>query len=215
MSSTSVTSDPASTVRFCNGARALARCFSLPGDDLDELGALCRQAAGTESDALAARMVVLADRLASSEREAFAKSYARLFLGPFKVRVPPYASWFLEPDRRMMGPVAHAAAEAYAAAGLGPAEGPRELPDHVAVELEFCYLLGYRGIEEGDDEALAGLHDFWHHQMLPWLPRFATAVAEHSDHRAFDALAETLRTLIEHGPAEATGLAMEGVHHGS
>jgi putative dimethyl sulfoxide reductase chaperone len=215
MCSTSVTSDPGSTVRFCNGARALARVFTLPGDDLDELSALCRHAAGNETDALAISMRVLADRLASSDPEAFTKSYARLFLGPFEVLVPPYASWFLEADRAMMGPVAQAAANAYADAGLGPADGPRELPDHVSVELEFCYLLGYRGIEEGDEEALARLDSFWREQMLPWLPSFAAAVEEHADHPVFDAVAETLRTLIEHGPAEAHSLAMEGARHGS
>lgn len=208
MCSTSVTSDPAATVRFCNGARALARVFAVPGDELDERAALCRKAAGGETDTLAIRMRGLADRLASSEREGFARSYARLFLGPFEVRVPPYASWFLETDRRMMGPIAQAAAEAYAAAGLGPADGPRELPDHVAVELEFCYLLGYRGLEDGDGEALAKLDGFWRKQMLPWLPAFAAAVAEHADHPAFAAAAETLRTLIEHGPAKAAGLAV-------
>ncbi|MDZ7802050.1 MAG: molecular chaperone TorD family protein [Trueperaceae bacterium] len=210
-----MTSDLATTVRFCNAARALARVFALPGDDLDERAALCRQAAGDDTDALAVRMRRLADRLASSEREAFARSYARLFLGPFEVRVPPYASWFLETDQGMMGPVAQAAAKAYAAAGLGPADGPRELPDHVAVELEFCYLLGYRGLEEGDGEALAQLDGFWRDQMMPWLPAFAAAVAEHADHPAFAAAAETLRTLIEHGPAKASGLAMEGARHGS
>jgi putative dimethyl sulfoxide reductase chaperone len=215
MCSTSVISDPGSTVRFCNGARALARLFSVPGDDLEGVAALCREAAGDATDALGASMRVLADRIESSDREAFARSYARLFLGPFEVRVPPYASWFLDLEGRMMGPVAQAAAEAYAAAGLGPADGPRELPDHVSVELEFCYLLGYRGVEEGDYASLTHLAAFWREQLLPWLPSFAAAVAEHSDHPVFDAAAEALRTLIQHGPAEAAGLAMEGVGHGS
>ena len=159
-------------------------------------------------------MRVLADRLASSDPEAFAKSYARLFLGPFEVLVPPYASWFLETDQRMMGPVAQAAADAYAAPGWAPPTDPRELPDHVSVELEFCYLLGYRGIEEGDEEALARLDSFWRDQALPWLPSFAAAVEKHADHPVFDA-AEALRALVEHGPAEAPGLAMEGARHGA
>jgi len=215
MSSTSVNSDVASTVRFCNGARALARCFSVPGDDLDEVSALCRQAAGTETDELAEKMGNLADLIAASERDLFAKSYAHLFLGPFEVLVPPYASWFLDAEQRMMGPVAQAAAEAYAASGLGPADGPRELPDHAAVELEFCYLLGYQGIEHGDDDALARLSAFWHSQMLPWLPKFAAAVKEHSDQPAFDALAETLRALVALGPSEAASLAMKGLPDGT
>jgi len=210
-----VTSDRAALVRFSNGARALARLFVVPGQDLGDVVALLKQAGGDGTDALAVRLRVLADRLASSDREAFAISYARLFLGPFEPRVPPYASWFLETDQSMMGPVAQAAAAAYAAAGLGPADGPRELPDHVAVELEFCYLLGYRGIEEGDLEALTQLGAFWRDQMLPWLPAFADAVAEHADHPVFAAAAEALRTLIEHGPTEAPGLTMEGVRHGA
>lgn len=215
MSSTFATSDPRGTVRFSNGARALAHLLAVPGDELNGVSAICRQAAGDRDDRLAVCLNELAVRLASSDREAFARSYARLFLGPFDVRVPPYASWFLDPERRMMGPVAQAAAETYAAAGLQPADGPRELPDHAAVELEFCYLLGYKAVEEGDAQASELLTTFWDEQVKPWLPAFAGAIAEHADHPVFDAVAETLRALAAHGPAVAPDLVTEGAGHES
>ena len=215
MSSTYATSDPRSAVRFSNGARALARILSIPGDDLEDARVLCREAAGDGDDALARGLSRLADLLLLSEREAFARSYARLFLGPFDVLVPPYASWFLDPERRMMGPVALAAAETYAAAGLQPADGPRELPDHASVELEFCYLLGYRAVEWGDEQASELLSAFWNEQVKPWLPAFADAIEEHSDHPVFDAAADTLRALVVHGPTVATRPVTEGAGHES
>lgn len=215
MSSTFETFEPRGVVRFSNGARALARVLAVPGEDLDEVSAICRSAAGDGDGELANSLDKLADLLSSSERDAFARSYARLFLGPFDVLVPPYASWFVDPERRMMGPVAQAAAAAYAAAGLQPAGEPRELPDHAAVELEFCYLLGFRAVEGADERASQLLSTFWNRQVKPWLPAFADAVSAHADHPVLDAAAETLRVLVAHGPAEGTGVVMEGATHES
>ncbi len=215
MSSTFATSDPRRAARFSNGARALARVLAVPGDDLEDARVLCREAAGHGDDALAHGLNRLADLLLLSDRESVARSYARLFLGPFDVLVPPYASWFLDPERKMMGPVALRAAETYASAGLQPADGPRELPDHAAVELEFCYLLGYRAIERGDEQAAELLATFWKEQVKPWLPAFADAIAEHSDHPVFDAAADTLRALVAHGPTAAPRPVTEGAGHES
>ena len=67
----------------------------------------------------------------------------------------------------------------------GPADGPRELPDHVSVELEFCYLLGTAASRKATRRRLARLDSFWRDQLLPWLPSFAAAVEEHADHPVF------------------------------
>ena len=62
--------------------------------------------------------------------------FNRLFVGPGPVAAPPYASVYLEPERRLMGEAALFAREAYAALGLvSPWQG--SLPDdHIGLELD-------------------------------------------------------------------------------
>lgn len=62
--------------------------------------------------------------------------FNRLFVGPGPVAAPPYASVYLETERRLMGEAALFAREAYAALGLAsPWQG--SLPDdHIGLELD-------------------------------------------------------------------------------
>lgn len=72
--------------------------------------------------------------------------YARLFIGPDHVPVPPYESVYRDIDPAsgrplIMGPTAIAVSALYESHGLRQPEGHRDLPDHVATELEFVYFL--------------------------------------------------------------------------
>ncbi|MBG3876567.1 hypothetical protein FVW20_05890, partial [Desulfovibrio oxamicus] len=62
--------------------------------------------------------------------------FNRLFVGPGPVAAPPYASVYLETERRLMGEATLFAREAYAALGLAsPWQG--SLPDdHIGLELD-------------------------------------------------------------------------------
>lgn len=42
---------------------------------------------------------------ALKDYDSLARAYARLFLGPFEILAPPYASFYLEPDQQIMGQV--------------------------------------------------------------------------------------------------------------
>ena len=70
-------------------------------------------------------------------------------------------------------------------------------------------------VEGADERASQLLSTFWNRQVKPWLPAFADAVSAHADHPVLDAAAETLRVLVAHGPAEGTGVVMEGATHES
>jgi len=74
--------------------------------------------------------------------------FNRLFVGPGPVAVPPYASVYLEPERRLMGEATLFAREAYAALGLAsPWQG--SLPDdHIGLELD-AVLAVFAALQQG------------------------------------------------------------------
>ncbi len=67
--------------------------------------------------------------------------YTRLFIGPFGLLVPPYGSYYLESNKELMGETTAAVSRIYLEAGLSIDEDFKELPDHIALELEFIYYL--------------------------------------------------------------------------
>lgn len=79
--------------------------------------------------------------------------YTRLFLGPVDAKARPYGSMWLGPDKLTMQESTMALLALYEEGGFEMAEDFRELPDHVAAELEFLYLLLFH---EGRARARAG-----------------------------------------------------------
>jgi TorA maturation chaperone TorD len=82
-----------------------------------------------------------------------------------------------------MGDSTMAVLQHYEDAGFEVDEGFRDLPDHVAVELEFLYVLLFREAEariRGDAETLAGVgrmrQRFLAEHLGQWVGPFAAAV---------------------------------------
>jgi len=67
--------------------------------------------------------------------------YNRLFAGPGAPRVYPYESLYRDSTGLVMGPSAGEVLQAYRRAGLAISAAFKDLPDHVAVELEFMARL--------------------------------------------------------------------------
>ena len=126
------------------------------------------------------------------DEDAFALAYASLFLGPFEILVPPYASMYLAPEQRLMGNVSLEVEQAYADAGLEPGPGPREAPDHVAIELEFMYYLAYQESTTGEATWLYRQRRYWTSHLGCWLPKFAELIADAQSHGFYSRLAELL-----------------------
>ncbi len=141
-------------------ARLLSACYYEPDRawaEEDLLGSLHAAAAAVDPG--------LAD-LAARVREAFGQDdlqtllvdYTRLFLGPVQALARPYGSvWIDKPTEVMQDSTADVMA-LYAAGGFEIDEEFRELPDHVAAELEFLYLLTFRALQAragADGAALA------------------------------------------------------------
>lgn len=156
---------------------ALARAFSPPSGwprDLPELLRAAFRDLGAEAaraaEACAAAVKDCAEPL------AMARAHAGLFVGPFTVAAPPWASFYLDPEQRLMGPVAGAAAEAYAEAGLTMTGAQAEPPDHITHGLEFMYYLAFREATTGQAVWRARRERFWREHLGRWLPLLVAAM---------------------------------------
>ena len=133
---------------------------------------------------------------ALENRTELTLAYARLFLGPFEVLASPYASFYIEPDQRLMGKVSQYVARAYAEAGLEPGPSPREAPDHVALEWEFMYYLTHQYIVSGDDHWLELRNTFLVSHLERWIPSLAEAIAQTEEHEFYSAAATLLTSVL-------------------
>lgn len=139
--------------------RFLAACYYEPGPELGEervFDAMVEAATGIDP-ALAAHARRLGAAFATEGHEALLVDYSRLFLGPIQALAKPYGSVWLETDAGLMQESTTAVLKLYEKGGFEIAEDFRELPDHIAAELEFLYLLLFREARASRDaDAKAG-----------------------------------------------------------
>ena len=175
-----------------SSSRGCARRSTWLGDD-----------AALYGPALSALSRAAAELRSAAALRALAVDYARLFTGPGRPAVMCYASQYLDLDdrrpARLNGAAAAYAAAAYQAAGVVPVEAPRELPDHVTIELEFLFYLCRREEQSwaGDDgdAALAWrrrLDAFLREHGALFLEGFAAAVRAAAAAGLYGALADLL-----------------------
>ena len=130
-------------------------------------------------------------------RETLSLAYARLFLGPFQILASPYASFYLQSDQQLMGPVSQFVAGVYADAGLTPGPGPREAPDHVSLEWEYLYFLTHQFLATGEGQWLEKRNDFVSTHMMQWIPSLADAISRAMEHDFYDALSMLLMKVFK------------------
>ena len=135
--------------------------------------------------------------------EDLAVEYARLFVGPYELKAPPYGSVYLDGERRVMGNSTMEVIRLYEEAGLVMDKDFKELPDHIAVELEFMYYLIYKEVEALEkserEKALAfgGIRNHFFNRFLsPWIPPFCEKIKETTDNNFYIALADCLSTFV-------------------
>jgi len=158
---------------------------------------------------LAAHARRLGEEFSAEEPESLLLDYTRLFLGPAHVVAKPYGSVWLEGENTLMGDSTMAVQELYHEGGFEIDEGFRELPDHIAAELEFLYLLIYReneGHRNGEPEALKAATTlkkrFLDGQLGLWLGPFTAAVKGSAQSGFYRQLAELTDRFVK---MEASG----------
>jgi putative dimethyl sulfoxide reductase chaperone len=116
--------------------------------------------------------------------------YNRLFVGPNSLPCPPYESVYRR-DRRqsdigmLMAPSSLDVKKRYEEAGLQISKSFTDLPDHIAVELEFMsYLCEKEALAtgSGDDETMWAKRqqEFWNLHLKPWVVPFAECIIKNS-----------------------------------
>lgn len=126
--------------------RFLAACFYEPVPEFAEehlFDSMLVAAARVHPD-LADGARKQGDAFAAQDMQTLLVDYTRLFLGPLQPLASPYgSSWQTAPAQSGENP-SLAVLELYSAGGFELSDEFMDLPDHVAVELEFLYLLEFR-----------------------------------------------------------------------
>ncbi len=187
--------------------KLLAACFYQPQKEIfleeglfENLSLLLKQ---TCPDA-----VVFSEKMGNAilnySNEDLLVDYARLFVGPNELIAPPYGSIYLDGKRRVMGDSTMEVVEIYKNKGLAIDENFKEMPDHIAVELEFMYYLIFREIEALEKSETDKALDFIKTQELfldkflaRWVKPFCDKIKKGTDNKFYSSLADCLSVFIE------------------
>jgi putative dimethyl sulfoxide reductase chaperone len=187
--------------------RLLAACFYPPEQDqlLEEKICLDLAAAlnGLYPEATAGRdAMFMHQQLTETAGMELRIDHAALFVGPYKLKAPPYGSVYLEKGYGLMGDTTLAAMSCYAENGLELTL--REPADHIAVELEFMHYLSFlssAALAEADQEETTRLAQrqqrFLAEHLGAWAPIFCVAVKNGAKTLYFKALADCLQAFLE------------------
>ncbi len=185
--------------------RYLAACYYQPGPEFAEEKVFdsMLDAANRIHPDLAAHACRLSEEFSAEGSDSLLLDYTRLFLGPAHIIAKPYGSVWLDGEETLMQDSTMAVQALYEEGGFEIDEDFRELPDHIAAELEFLYLLIYRENEarrNDDPEALtamAGLRKrFLDAHLGSWVGPFTAAVRAGAQNGFYRELAELTRRFV-------------------
>ena len=130
--------------------------------------------------------------------------YAKLFVGPYELKAAPYGSIYLDEGRKIMGDSTIEVIKIYKDEGLSIDENFKELPDHIAVELEFMYYLIFKEVEALEksetDKALNFIKTqelFLDKFLKKWVGPFCDKIKQGTDNEFYSSLADCLSVFIE------------------
>lgn len=183
--------------------RLLAACFYQPDpafveERVFDAMATAGRALGAafEQDAMA-----LGQSFAVDDLQALLVDYTRLFIGPAHTLASPFeATWAGRGGASPQAPIL----ALYAEGGFEVADDFQNLPDHVAAQLEFLYLLLFRqaqALQVGDIDTLprweALEHRLLRQHLGAWFAPFAAAIRDGAETLYFRRLADAAERFVE------------------
>ena len=178
--------DPDETVAREDLCRFLSACYYEPAAEFVEEKLFDNMliAARRLDPYLAEHARRLGDAFAAQDIETLLVDYTRLFLGPVQALASPYGESWLSSTASTQDNPPLAVLELYRQGGFEIDEEFRERPDHVAVELEFLYLLTFNqnhAATAGKSEEAVALQwlkqRFLAEHLGAWIAPFAAAMA--------------------------------------
>jgi TorA maturation chaperone TorD len=147
--------------------------------------------------------IALTVQAKAAEITSLVAEYHRLFVGPYNLLVAPYESIYRETDRTVMGESTLDVMKRYEEAGFSLSSSFKDLPDHIAAELEFMALLCE---EEGaawqrNDFSLAlkllsHEETFLGEHLVRWVPDFTLKIISTTESPFYRALASLLQDYV-------------------
>ncbi len=132
--------------------------------------------------------------------ETLQLDYSRLFLGPFEILAKPYGSVYLDGEKIVMGVSTVSALALYREGRFDIADDFREMPDHIAVELEFLYLLTFKIAQANEDVERNDLirlkQKFLQEHLGAWVVPFTRAMREGAETDFYQQLAEVTEQVV-------------------
>lgn len=136
--------------------------------------------------------------------EELSIEYAKLFVGPYELKAPPYGSVYQDGGRRIWGDSTMEVAAIYKKAGLSMEDDFKEPPDHIAVELEFMHYLIYRETNASINSKIQEVIEFLKYRELflkkylgAWISDFSRAIRQNSDNPFYTNLAKCTEIFIK------------------
>lgn len=106
--------------------------------------------------------------------------YTRLFIGPHRLPVQPYESWWV--DGKLMSESLLKVKQVYRKAGIAKAKEYAEPEDHIAFELRFMHYLCEEELSADTEERIAEClnlqKEYLNEHLLIWVPDFCDALTE-------------------------------------
>jgi putative dimethyl sulfoxide reductase chaperone len=193
---------------FC---RFLAACYYEPAEAFAEekLFESMAQSASHFDPELAAGARRLGEAFAAEPVETLLVDYTRLFLGPVDAPAKPYGSVWLGTESTLMQDSTMAVLALYEEGGFEIAEDFRELPDHIAAELEFLYLLLFKANRPGSAEEAATVASLrarlLGEHLGRWVGPFTEAVARNAQRDFYRELAVLTNRFMKREAARMAG----------
>lgn len=194
--------DPDEAIARADLCRFLSACYYEPAPEFaqEKLFDSMLAAAHRLDPELAEHARNLGEAFAADDLQTLLVDYTRLFLGPMQALAKPYGSAWLRPQAPADENPPPSVLALYAQGGFEIDAGFMELPDHVAVELEFLYLLLFtqnQAHQSGNTDQLAATEllqqRFLDQHLGAWIGPFAAALrsgAQTAFYRELAALSE-------------------------
>lgn len=197
----------------CYGLLSACFCFPEDGQYVDpETIELLAEALAHSGSAAAVEAAGMVDGIRAMTHHDLLLEYTRLFIGPRHLLAPPYGSVHMEESRRLMGESTVSAVQHYLAAGVNMDAEQQDIPDHIAVELEFMGFLAAREVEALEAGSLEDAREwrvrqrrFLAEHLGSWVPVFAERLAEDTDSPYFLSLGRCTAAFVGEHAASLEG----------